>query len=161
MLCENCGKRNATTHIRLVVNGTVREQNLCHECARAAGYGHTSTDPLDNLLSSLFGETASLSRETACPQCKTTFSQISATGKVGCPECYHTFYDRLAPYIQRVHGSTHHVGSQPTKATSTPTEKVTVESLRHKLQEMIAAENYEEAARLRDEIRAMEGGTAQ
>ena len=161
MLCENCGKRNATTHIRMVVNGVLREQNLCHECACAAGYESKSADPLDHLLSSLFGETVSLERETACPQCKTTFSQISATGKVGCPECYHTFYDRLAPYIQRVHGSLRHVGCQPTELPKEKPASVTVDELRKQLQEMIATENYEEAARLRDEIRAMEGGTAQ
>ena len=33
MICQNCGKREATTHIKRVVNGETSESHLCAECA--------------------------------------------------------------------------------------------------------------------------------
>ncbi len=158
MLCEKCGKNHATTHIRTVINGVAHEWNLCSQCAHAEGYGTDAHDPLDNLFAPLFGETVARTEERTCPQCGCTFSDISATGKVGCATCYRTFHDRLLPYIQRVHGSKHHVGTTPNQAEEKTAQKPTAESLRARLQELIREEKYEEAARVRDEIRSLEGG---
>ena len=38
MLCKNCGKNPATTHIKTIVNGKLTEYDLCSECAREMGY---------------------------------------------------------------------------------------------------------------------------
>ena len=38
MMCQNCGKNPATTHIKTIVNGKLAEYDLCSECARAKGY---------------------------------------------------------------------------------------------------------------------------
>lgn len=34
MLCQNCGKNEATTHIKQIVNGDMAESHLCAECAK-------------------------------------------------------------------------------------------------------------------------------
>ena len=39
MLCQNCGKNEATTHIKQVINGDTAERHLCSECAEHLGYG--------------------------------------------------------------------------------------------------------------------------
>ena len=103
MLCEKCGKNHATTHIKTVVNGVVKEYNLCPYCA--AKYGYT-TNSLAGMLASMFGEISSgqLSKhQTKCSVCGAAFSDIAKTGKVGCSECYTVFYNDLLPYLKRVH----------------------------------------------------------
>ena len=39
MLCQSCEKRQATTHIKTILNGELKEFNLCPECAAKLGYG--------------------------------------------------------------------------------------------------------------------------
>ena len=40
MMCQRCGQRAATTHIKTVVNGQLSESHLCSVCAKEQGYGH-------------------------------------------------------------------------------------------------------------------------
>lgn len=35
MLCQNCKKHEATTHIKRIVNGESTEAHLCADCAKA------------------------------------------------------------------------------------------------------------------------------
>ena len=161
MLCEKCQKNNATTHIRTVVNGVVTEKNLCAHCAASEGYGDIKYNSLSQMLASMFGDTASINTKSAakhCDCCGSTFSDIAESGKVGCPQCYTTFYNELLPYFKRVHGSTKHIGKAPTTAPKTQaTDIETVESLREKLNQLVREEKYEEAAIIRDKIKQLEG----
>ncbi|MBR4073628.1 MAG: hypothetical protein IKK24_06770, partial [Clostridia bacterium] len=119
MLCEKCGKNNATTHIKTIVNGVVKEKNLCGYCAAMEGYKGIGHNSLSEMLSSVFGDvlnTASPKATVRCDCCGASFSDIAETGKVGCSECYKTFYSELLPYLKRVHGSTKHAGKVPNKA---------------------------------------------
>lgn len=38
MKCEHCGRNEATFYVKSNINGRVTEQNLCAECARKMGY---------------------------------------------------------------------------------------------------------------------------
>lgn len=157
MLCEKCGKNHATTHIKTVVNGIAREYNLCSQCAAESGY---ATNSLTGMLASMFGDISkyeSPAQKTRCSVCGAYFSDIAKSGKVGCSECYTTFYDELLPYLKRVHGSTNHVGKIPNSAPlMVKRETEIVEDLRNKLSRLIAEENYEQAAVIRDKIKEME-----
>lgn len=159
MLCEKCGKNHATTHIKTVVNGILTEYNLCSHCAAEQGYTGLANNSLAGLISSMFGDGPLIQENTVrCPVCNASFSDISKTGKVGCSECYKTFYNQLLPYLKRIHGSDKHVGkvpnSEPLKAVP---EKETVESLRMELNRLVSEEKYEQAAVIRDKIKRMEG----
>ena len=120
MLCQNCGKYEATTHVKRIVNGESAEAHLCSDCAKALGYndvfggfGNTFGD----LLGSFFGEpqvSAISSRTIRCEKCGNTFNDIVNSGKIGCADCYTTFYDKLLPSLQRIHGKTRHEGKNPT-----------------------------------------------
>ena len=161
MLCEKCGKNHATTHIRTVVNGVVREMNLCGYCAAAGGYTNISHNSLAGMLASMFGEVSSsgIGKNTVkCSVCGVTFSDIAETGRMGCAECYKTFNQELLPYLKRVHGSTRHVGKVPNSAPlAVMPQKETVEDLRMELNRLVSEEKYEEAAVIRDKIKEMEG----
>ena len=160
MLCEKCGKNNATTHIRSVVNGVVTEKNLCGYCAAKEGYNDLSHNSLSQMLASVFGDVIASGNKSAtlrCKCCNASFSDIAESGKVGCPECYKTFYDELLPYLKRVHGSTKHAGKIPNRAPLTvKTDEETVDGLRMKLNALIREENFEEAAIVRDKIKKLE-----
>ncbi len=157
MLCEKCGKNHATTHIKTVVNGVVREYNLCETCAASSGY---ATNSLTGMLASMFGDFAkheSLAPQVQCSVCGASFSDIAKSGRVGCAECYTTFYNELLPYLKRVHGSVTHIGKVPNSAPlvvvpNTPT----IEELRNELSRLVSEENYEQAAVVRDKIKEME-----
>lgn len=161
MLCEKCGKSNATTHIRTVVNGVVHELNLCAACAAQGGYTNLSHNSLASMLASMFGE--SIGRIPAkegkvCPVCGARFSDIAKSGKMGCAECYKSFGSELMPYLKRVHGSTKHIGKVPNSAPLAvrPSED-TVENLKMELSRAISEERYEDAAVIRDKIKQKEG----
>ena len=38
MLCQACGKKTATTHVKTIVNGKLTEYHLCPDCAKQKGY---------------------------------------------------------------------------------------------------------------------------
>ena len=161
MLCEKCGKNNATTHIRTVVNGVVNEKHLCAHCAAGENYGDIKGNNLSQMLSSMFGDTLTVtpkSQVTRCSCCGSTFADIAKNGKCGCPECYTTFYEQLLPYLKRVHGSTKHIGKTPEPVPIATNEKVdTIEDLRLKLNQLVSEEKYEQAAIIRDQIKQLEG----
>ncbi len=160
MLCEKCGKYNATTHIHSYVNGVVTEKYLCSHCAAQEGIDGFAADGLNGLLSSMFGDVFSLedrSDEKRCSCCNMSFSDIAKSGKVGCPECYKTFYSELLPYLKRVHGSIKHTGIIPNKAPLVvKNSEDTLNALKIQLASLVKEEKFEEAAIVRDKIKKLE-----
>ena len=161
MICDKCGKNNATTHIRSVVNGVVTEKNLCGYCAATEGYNQLTDNSLAGMLASMFGDVMEShlpSASVRCPVCGVSFSDIAETGKVGCAECYKSFYSELLPYLKRIHGGTKHVGKIPNIAPLViKKDNDTIQDLRMMLNRLISEEKYEEAAVIRDKIKKMEG----
>lgn len=165
MLCQNCGKYDATTHVKRIVNGETAEAHLCSDCAKALGYtdvfggfGNTFSD----FLGSFFGEpqASSLnSRALRCEKCGNTFNDIVNSGKLGCADCYTTFYDKLLPSLQRIHGKTHHEGKNPNIIKTSAVESPNVlQDLENQLKKAIEEQNFEKAAELRDKINEMKAG---
>ena len=172
MLCQNCEKREATTHIKRVVNGETSESHLCAECASSLGYTDVFSGwgvSLGDLLGGLWGESTQaagqLSPALRCRKCGSSWQDIVRDGKVGCADCYRTFYDRLLPTLQRIHGRIQHAGKASGSAQQTPAEpekseeelrEEKIAALRAQMDEAVAAQDFERAAKLRDEIRALE-----
>lgn len=161
MLCQNCGKCEATTHIKRIVNGEATEAHLCSDCAKALGYNDVFPDfgfNFADMLGSFFNESTvgALSNGIVrCEKCGSTFNDIVKSGKIGCSDCYKTFYDKLLPSFERIHGRTHHEGKT---ANQTPEIKKLnkTDELKAKLEKAVSEQNYEEAAKLRDEIKKIE-----
>lgn len=165
MLCQNCNKNEATTHIKQIVNGDMREMHYCRECAGNAGF-HDLTGDFGLNLFEFFGGLPSDVLHTIpgkqvkrCPCCGSTFENIVKTGKPGCAECYSTFYDKLFPSLQRIHGRVSHSGKKPVVNTKAPeeTNEEKIEKLRLQMTNAVTEENFELAAKIRDEIKDLEG----
>lgn len=161
MLCQNCGKNVATTFIKKTINGNTAEWHLCADCAAKQGLdsmlGGFGFD-LGDFWGSLFAEpsTRSITDAARCEGCGHSFREIAETGKAGCPSCYTTFYDRLLPSIQRIHGKTGHTGKVPAGAGEKLKKEKEIDLLRKKLADCIKEQNYEKCAELRDRINELE-----
>ena len=169
MLCQNCGKNEATTHIKQIINGDMAESHLCSDCASHLGY----TDMFSGFglnLSELFGgflgdmmPSLTTGKTQRCAKCGTSFEEIVRDGRVGCADCYTTFYDRLLPSIQRIHGKAKHSGKKPVEAVRQdvkPKEKTKQEiiaDLEKDMQKAVNEQNFEQAAIIRDEIKKLKG----
>lgn len=157
MLCQICGKREATFHFKEIINGEVRELHLCEECARKMGFLGTPF-PFASLIGGLTekGEIPlSEASQVKCPHCGLSYEQIREKGKIGCSFCYQTFKDYLVPLLEKIHGHTHHSGKSPGELKMSEKEKE-IHKLRKELEEMVKKEEYEKAAKIRDEIRKLE-----
>ncbi len=167
MLCQNCGKNEATTHIKQIINGDMAESHLCSDCASHLGYSDMFSGfgiNLSGLFGGLLGDmmpSISAGKSPRCPKCGTSFEEIVRSGKVGCADCYRTFYDKLLPSIQRIHGKIKHSGKVTNSAPVEPAEETTeekIEKLKAAMNEAVAKQEFETAAKIRDEIKALEGG---
>ncbi len=166
MICQACGKNTATTHIKTTVNGKLTEIYLCPDCAREQGYAHLFDDwGFSSLMSGLLGAAAPQRQVQKCPSCGQSFEEISRSGKIGCAECYKTFRSQLLPMIQRVHGTARHKGKVPggsalqvvdTNKQMVAVETSQIDEKKRLLQKAIEAQNFEQAAVLRDEIKELE-----
>ncbi|UCB56820.1 MAG: UvrB/UvrC motif-containing protein [Candidatus Omnitrophota bacterium] len=162
MVCDICHKNEASVHLTEIVDNQITELHLCEECARQKGAQMEQHFGLADLLAGLadLGQQFEVGgkSEIKCPACGLTYEDFRRIGRLGCSECYEAFKDSLSVLLKRIHGSTQHLGRSPAKAkTETPVEKKSeVSILRMRLQRAIEMEEFEEAARLRDKIRALE-----
>jgi protein arginine kinase activator len=167
MLCQECQKRPATVHLAQIINHEQNVQHLCEQCAREKGEFNFDASPpfsIQNLLTGLMNmETSSAGQvvyqgKIQCENCGLTYAQFGQIGRFGCSRCYTTFGERLLPLMRRIHGSTQHVGKIPLRAGGAVKLRRSIDELRHQLQASIAREEFEEAARIRDQIRSLEEG---
>lgn len=162
MLCDSCKSQQASVFLTQIVDGKMQKLNLCESCSKKNGV----TDPTGFALADLLlglgtnqemavgksGETA----EGQCPTCGFTQADFKKTGRLGCSDCYETFADQLQPLLGGMHKGTRHVGKVPQRQFREVEMTNRLENLRTDLQKSVADEDYELAAKLRDEIRQME-----
>lgn len=162
MFCDLCAKNEATVHLSEIINDQTRELHLCEVCAQEKGAAAAQHFGLADLLAGLadFGvkpEGRTEAAKSACGRCGMTYDDFRKLGRLGCGGCYGSFEKFLSPLLRKIHGSSHHVGQVPTAA---PSEKGAArdehQQLKEKLKSAVAAEDFEEAARLRDRIRSAE-----
>lgn len=159
MLCQSCEKRQATTHIKTIVNGELKEYKLCPECAEKLGYGSFWGGfglDLDKFFGSFMGSPSSGKNTKRCQECGSSFEDIAKSGKVGCAKCYEIFSDELLPSIRRIHGRTSHTGKLARSAGTEAKVKNQISKYRDELNNAIKSQEFEKAAELRDRIRELE-----
>jgi protein arginine kinase activator len=156
MTCQEC-RDEATIHLTEAIDGRVREVHLCGRCARRAGLVVPQAPPelaLDAVVQGLIlahvGELVGALARLRCPCCGLKFMEFRTDGRLGCPEDYRAFERGLLPLLRRAHGATRHVGKVPRRRLPRACDLL---RLRVELQAAVGREDYEAAARLRDQIR--------
>lgn len=172
MICQNCNSKQATLHFTKAINGKKTEVHLCQQCAGESGYtsffqsSQSSFSFHDLLAGLLHGEQPKFEKQTTrfteskplqCPTCNTTYEQFANRGRFGCSSCYETFKGKLQPMLKRLHGGyINHHGKIPKRIGGNIHLKKELDDLKQKLKRCIEQEAFEEAAKVRDEIRHIE-----
>mgnify|MGYP000971956790 CR=1 FL=1 len=94
--------------------------------------------------------------QRVCPSCGITFKEFRAQGRLGCPHDYIAFEDELLPLLENIHGETEHCGKIPKRAPDSSQQQFRLIKLRSELRSAVDEERYEDAARIRDEIKHVE-----
>lgn len=160
MLCQVCGKNDATVEFTEIINDEVKQLHLCDGCAKKKGIEMEQHFSIADFLASL-SDTGSADPGASAPgaslkcgKCGMTFRDFQKIGRFGCGDCYLAFRENLLPLLKRIHGSTRHTGKAKKSESSDLRH-----TLRRKLQSAIDKEEFEEAAKLRDMIRELEEKT--
>ena len=158
MLCQICGKKQATVHLTQMLNNEVRKMHLCEQCAEASGIDIDAPESMTNFLLGLGtpDKTPSGTAGRTCPQCQMRFSDFKKTSRLGCQNCYVTFTEELEPLLHSMQKGERHVGKKPVHFAGAVNVFPSSASLKKALEEAVASENYEEAARIRDQLREKE-----
>lgn len=163
MLCDDCKERPASVHITKINNSKKTEKHLCDTCAQKSGEltfstdaQHTVQDFLKGMFSHGISGIPAQRSENACPHCGMSYNDFSRGGKIGCSKCFATFGERLRPLLRRIHGTNSHTGKVPKRGGGKRTVQRKLHQLRQELERYIGLEEYEQAARVRDEIRLLE-----
>lgn len=149
--CQKCPER-ATLHITELNDDGYVEVHLCFKCAqkylneaeqrseseKMAAAGDASVDEAVNAIT--------------CPVCKTTFGQFRSTGRLGCAHDYEVFCEQLSPLLDNIHEAARHIGKMPKRLPMYAQQHTKLIQLRQELQKAVALEDYEQAARVRDQI---------
>lgn len=181
MLCQRCGQRQATVFFSQTVGNQTTQAHLCEVCAQEQSQAYGAINPfaalsdlLNNFLNLGEGAIAEINPGRAgstsvdppmqCPHCGYQLSAFRQNGRLGCTRCYESFQKILEPLISSIHGTVRHqeeTAETPAPPAAQPAPKEgeasDVQGLREKLKHAIAKEKFEEAARLRDEIKKREG----
>jgi protein arginine kinase activator len=165
VLCQRCQQRPATVQFTKIVNGDKTVQHLCEQCAQQEGNfftTHMQAFDFNHLLSGLLnmesspGFSAPSQAAVRCSNCGITYAQFTQVGRLGCPHCYESFAARLEPLLRRIQNGTEHMGKIPVHAGKQVKVKKNLERLRQELKQAVALEQFELAAKLRDQIRSLE-----
>lgn len=166
MLCEKCNKNEARIHLIKIINGEKTEVRICENCAK--GIADKSSDMVislkkevqrQNILGGFFEalyENKGQKIDIVCKSCGLTYSEFNNGGILGCPKCYDNFCNSLKPMIKRFQGDIEHIGKIPKKVGDEFIEKKRINKLKEELQKAIIEEEYEKAARLRDNIKELQ-----
>jgi protein arginine kinase activator len=156
--CQRC-QNPATLHITEILGESKFEEvHLCEQCAPkyfqetqkpAAAGKSLSKEAIAEAEEGLFGQ-------QECPHCGLKFVDFRNSGRLGCPHDYQAFREDLLPLLENIHGETRHVGKTPRRYPQTKKTEQELTQLRNRLKQAVTREDYEEAAKLRDRIRALE-----
>jgi len=166
MLCQSCNKNNATVNLAELKNGKWMSFQLCEPCAQNTGVPpkHPAYDLLAGFVSKVGGKSKESGLDDRkCSCCGMSFRAFRAKGRLGCAKDYDLFHDELIRLLERIHGSARYVGRAPKGAQDPEVltrleRRQTLLQLKRELREVVESEDYERAARLRDEIQSLEQG---
>mgnify|MGYP003397495172 FL=1 len=169
MICEHCKERHANVTVTQVQNGEKMERHYCEVCAsKFHPFQFDLKDEpisLQQFITNWFGsplkqttkEGQSLQNKPKnCPTCEMSYSQFLKKGKFGCASCYATFKPYLPPMFNKLHAGTKHKPTSEEMLSPRRQIQLQVQQMREQIKVAIEEERFEDAAKLRDEIKALE-----
>lgn len=177
MLCENCHLNEAEVKLTVKSKNGTSEKWVCSTCAQGDNpwnpNGNYSThqhyqDDIEEAFvvkqilqhfatkHGINFQEVAFQEEKQCPTCHMTLKDIAHVGKLGCVDCYKTFRDDIIDIVGRVQGGQYeHIGKTPQSSHQKLALKKQIEEKSNYLNTLIEEQNFEEAAIVRDEIKAL------
>lgn len=171
MVCCVCKQKQATVHLTQIVNDQMQKVDMCEACAKEKGLNDPAGFMIADMVLGLgaaqeIAQAAPGGGELACPACGFTQADFKKSGRLGCAECYETFAGGLDGLLKTMHKGTRHAGKTPHAKNpeagpsegpvDKPLDKTKQLALLHqRLEKALVHEDYEQAALLRDEIKAL------
>jgi len=156
-LCQSCEKNEAKIHFTEIKDGEKTELHICEACAHEKNMLLAFPALLGHIMKGGPDRSAKEADTlpSACPGCGLTYADFKAKGRLGCPTCYTAFAPVLTPLLEKVHGARRHVGKSPAHRVPAAETRHEFEELEEALTAAVEAEEYEQAAELRDQIRVL------
>lgn len=162
MMCCICKEREATVHLTQIAGEKMQKVDLCEECAKTKGVNDPTGFSLADLLLGLGAsqeiEQAAGGMDLKCPRCGFAQNDFKKAGRLGCAECYQTFAEPLGGLLKTMHKGTRHTGKTPESLRQSRELSDRLRGLQESLTKAIAAEDFEAAAILRDQIKEANAG---
>ena len=162
MICNLCGSNAATIHLTEIVKNQMVEIHLCEACSEEKGTAFSTHFQMADLLAGLTepdlaaGEKSRKPEKLVCASCGMTYEGFTKCGRLGCGECYTAFAKQLLPLIKRVQRSAQHLGKQPAKISPETRSRYDLKLLQERLRKSVQKEDFESAASIRDQIKAIQ-----
>ncbi|MCL2675730.1 MAG: hypothetical protein FWE84_03980 [Firmicutes bacterium] len=154
MLCERCGKNEATGIYEDAKNGVKAVTRLCTGCL---------LDKQKELFGGLnmFAADAPL-KKSRCNKCGADINSVVKTLFLGCPDCYEAFEQYLPQVIKKIQNATAHVGSSPGAGLPNgqyAASKSEIDALKAQLAAAINEDRFEDAEIISKRLKAIRGDT--
>jgi len=165
-VCSSCQQAQATVLVTELVHSEepgvpvqVREQHLCETCANGQNVPHNPTLKPQDIVKLLQASTQRGRAQVPavqCPDCGMTLLEFRQKGRMGCPKDYEVFGAHTRELLERIHGATQHAGRLPGQDPAVAERARRMSELQKELEAAIRQEAYEQAARLRDELKLLQ-----
>lgn len=154
--CQKC-PNPATLHITEVLGpGQFDELHLCEQCANKYLYDGPKFGSAKAASTGVIEAEESGITQASCPTCGVKFVEFRNSGRLGCPHDYEIFRDDLVPLLENIHGEVKHCGKTPRRHPQSKELLGELMQLRNMLKHAVTKEDYEAAAKLRDQIKQLE-----
>ncbi|MDE5618055.1 MAG: hypothetical protein K2I79_01040 [Clostridia bacterium] len=183
-MCQVCGQRKATVHVKTNINGVQSEKNLCEHCAAKINGANMINEMWNgmNIISEFINGGGYRTTPRVCPVCGTSEREVRKDFRLGCSACYDTFKDIIEDLFTQMAGRPYS-GRTPNdiKVEAKPKEKINpiedsasqktqevksevkqvseAEAIEQQIENAVKARDYKEAARLQDMLDKIKGGS--
>lgn len=167
-VCQVCQQKTAKIHITQIHNSQVHEFHICPDCAREHNVSGPDIKPILIPQEPQPGITDAEREENGlqqraldvktCGSCGQTYRGFRESGRLGCAVCYDTFAQEIEPLLRKIQSGLKHIGKVPGGGHPVVMDVAPlIQRKREELRLAVSSEDFEAAARLRDEIRQLEG----
>ena len=160
MICDMCKLNEAKVSVEQVADGVTKNIYLCPACSQRLGFGMFSKT-IDISITKILGsddeDNDDGRKSEQCPVCGLSFREIESKKMMGCPECFSFFKAEIMEILGKKKKNLKYSGFITDEQSSeTFFETHSSEELHEELKKAVETEDYERAAALRDEIKALE-----
>ena len=152
--CQFCNNP-ATVHLTQIVENKIYKVDLCESCAKQKGVTDPEGFSLAELLAQPSFAVQSGGDAVVCEECGFNAKDFKRLGRLGCPSCYDQLGHLVRPMLKNIHRGCQHEGKVPERSLARISRERKLLDLETALQNAVAEERYEDAANIRDEIKAL------